>query len=174
MHFVLILSLSSLLVSSLTALPTHAPLITRTRLPHIHLRPLRLIRPRTVNQALLDIAREAVKRLVDVDVALRGDLEKRDAEFVGKRLALFCGDCALFLPVALVADEDLVDAFGGVLLDVGEPCADICMGASATGILPLTIIVALRPRAQSVMFNVLSKLLWSVTSYTSRIPMAPL
>ena len=35
-------------------------------------------------------------------------------------------DGAFLLPVALVADEDLVDAFGGVLFDVGEPGADVC------------------------------------------------
>jgi hypothetical protein len=38
-------------------------------------------------------------------------------------LALFRGDGALLLPVAFVADQDLVDAFTGVLLDVGEPCS---------------------------------------------------
>lgn len=84
-----------------------------------------LIRPGSIDKALLDIAGEAVKRLVDVDVALGRDLEEGDAEFVGEGLALFCGDGALLFPVALVADEDLVDAFGGVLLDVGEPCADV-------------------------------------------------
>ena len=35
-------------------------------------------------------------------------------------------DLALFFPVAFVADEDLVDAFGCVLLDVGEPGAYVC------------------------------------------------
>jgi hypothetical protein len=33
---------------------------------------------------------------------------------------------ALLLPVALVADEDLVDAFRGVLFDVGEPRSNVC------------------------------------------------
>ena len=32
---------------------------------------------------------------------------------------------AFLFPVAFVADEDLVDAFGGVLFDVGEPGADV-------------------------------------------------
>jgi len=38
---------------------------------------------------------------------------------------LLGADGALFFPVAFVADEDLVDAFGGVLFDVGEPGADV-------------------------------------------------
>jgi len=94
-------------------------------LPNIHLWPRLLIRPRTIDQPRLDIRCERVEGLVNVDVALCADLEEGDAEFVCKRLALFCGNCALFFPVALVANEDLVDAFGGVLLDVGEPCADV-------------------------------------------------
>lgn len=48
-------------------------------------------------------------------------------------MALFCGDGALLFPVALVADEDLVDALGGVLLDVGEPCADVWGGVLVLG-----------------------------------------
>ncbi|KAI6751549.1 hypothetical protein HG531_006245 [Fusarium graminearum] len=42
--------------------------------------------------------------LVDVDVALGGDLEERDAQLVGEGLALLGGNDALLLPVALVAD----------------------------------------------------------------------
>jgi hypothetical protein len=40
-------------------------------------------------------------------------------------LAAFRADLALLFPVAFVAYQDLVDALGGVLLDVGKPCADI-------------------------------------------------
>lgn len=79
-----------------------------------------------VDEALLDVGGERVESLVDVDVALRGDLEEGNAEFVGELLALLGGDDSLLLPVALVSDEDLVDAFGGVLLDVGEPGANVC------------------------------------------------
>jgi hypothetical protein len=39
---------------------------------------------------------------------------------------LLGGDCALLFPVTLVANEDLVDAFGRMLLDVREPGADVC------------------------------------------------
>jgi hypothetical protein len=111
--------------SRLTALPTHTTSIRIPLLPDIDLGARARIRPRAVNKALLDIACEAVKCLIDVNVALSRDLEEGDAELVSKRLALFCRDGALFFPVALVADEDLVDTFGGVLLDVGEPCADV-------------------------------------------------
>ena len=79
-----------------------------------------------VDEALLDVGGEAVEGLVDVDVALGGDLEEGDAELVGEGLALFLGDDALVLPVALVANQDLVNALGGVLLDVLEPRADVC------------------------------------------------
>jgi hypothetical protein len=110
---------------SLTAFSAH----TRIRITlstNIHLGRSCLVRPRSIDQPLLDVARQRVESLVDVDVALSRDLQERDAEFVGEGLALFCGDGALLFPVALVADEDLVDAFRGVLLDVGEPCADVC------------------------------------------------
>ena len=40
-------------------------------------------------------------------------------------LATLHGDHTLLIPVAFVADEDLLDAFGGVLLDVGEPGTNI-------------------------------------------------
>jgi hypothetical protein len=113
-------------IHPLTALPTHPPTIRIALLSDIDLGRRTRIRPRAINEALLDVRGEAVKRLIHVDVALSRDLEERDAEFVSKRLALFCRDGALFFPVALVANEYLVDALGGVLLDVGEPCADVC------------------------------------------------
>jgi hypothetical protein len=57
----------------LTALSAHARI--RTTLPtNIHFRRSRLVRPRRVDQPLLDIARQRVESLVDVDVALSRDL----------------------------------------------------------------------------------------------------
>ena len=108
----------------LTALAAHAS-ICAPCVTNVHRGAGSLVGAGTVDEALLDIRGERVEGLVDVDVALGRDLEEGDAEFVGEGLALFCGDGALLFPVALVADEDLVDAFGGVLLDVGEPCADV-------------------------------------------------
>lgn len=78
-----------------------------------------------IDEPFLDIACEAVEGLLDVDVALCADFEEGDAQLVGEGLTLFRADCALFLPVAFVPDEDLVDAFAGVLFDVGEPRADV-------------------------------------------------
>jgi hypothetical protein len=39
---------------------------------------------------------------------------------------LLGGDCALLFPITLVANQNLVDAFGRMLLDVREPGADVC------------------------------------------------
>ena len=78
-----------------------------------------------VDDAFLDITREAEEGLLDVDIALGRDFHEGDAELVGQCLALFGGDGAFLLPVAFVADEDFVHAFGGVLFDVGEPGADV-------------------------------------------------
>lgn len=89
---------------------------------HPLLRALLLLR---VYQALLDVRREAVECLVDVNVALGRNLEERDAELIGEGLPLLGGDGALLFPIALVANEDLVHAFGSMLLDVGEPGTDV-------------------------------------------------
>jgi len=78
-----------------------------------------------IDDALLDVARETEEGLLDIDVGLCADLHERDPQLVSERLALLRADGALLFPIALVADEDLVDAFAGVLLDVGEPGADI-------------------------------------------------
>ena len=80
-----------------------------------------------IDDALLDIRRQAEKGLFHVDVAFGRDFHEGDAELVGQGLALLGGDGALLFPVAFVADEDFVHAFGGVLLDVGEPCSDVCV-----------------------------------------------
>ena len=72
-----------------------------------------------------DLPREREERLLDALVDLCGGLHELDAELVGELAALLLGDGALLGPVGLVADEDLVDALGGVLLDVGVPCADV-------------------------------------------------
>ena len=80
---------------------------------------------RAVDEALLDVGRKGVKCLIDVDVALGGNLEEGNAELVGELLALLGGNNTLLFPVALVTDEDLVDALGGVLLDVGKPGTDV-------------------------------------------------
>lgn len=100
-----------------------AQLPTTTALRDIN--PLILLRLRTVDYPSLDIRRETEERLLDIDIRLRADLQERDAQLVRERLAALCGHHALVFPVALVADEDLVYALGGVLLDVGEPGADI-------------------------------------------------
>ena len=59
--------------------------------PYIHSRPIPALYFRIftrVHQPLLDVARERVKRLLDIDVGFRADFEERDAKLVGERLAL--------------------------------------------------------------------------------------
>ena len=144
---------SSPAAAPLTTLSTHAR-VSAVLTPDVYLGRLRLVCPCRVNQSLLNIRCKRVKGLVDVNVALGRDLEKGDAEFVGERLALFCRDGALLLPVALVANENLVNAFGGMLLDVGEPCADVWR----------SIISPCRPPLVRARVNLLLKLFSSVTS----------
>lgn len=116
--------MASLPRPSLTALATHACIATV--LPaDVHLWRSALVCPCSIDQPLLDIAGQAVKGLVNVDVALCRDLEEGDSELVSESLALFCRDSALLFPIALVTNEDLVDTLGGVLLNVGEPCANV-------------------------------------------------
>jgi hypothetical protein len=79
-----------------------------------------------IHKSLLDVARQAEECFLYVDVALRRDLHEGNAKLISQCLTLLCRDRSLLLPVALVADEDLVDAFCSVLLYVREPCPDIC------------------------------------------------
>ena len=72
------------------------------------------------------------ERLLDALVDLRRGLHELDAKLVGKLAALLLGDRALVRPVRLVADEDLVHAVRGVLLDVRVPGADVCGKGNAS------------------------------------------
>lgn len=75
---------------------------------------------------LLDLGGQSVESLVHIDVVLGRDLEEWDSQLVGQCLALFGRHSALFLPVTFVANENLVDALARMLLDISEPCSDIC------------------------------------------------
>lgn len=79
-----------------------------------------------IHDSLLDIACQAVKCLVNVDVALGRDLHERYSQFVGECLPLLSRNCSLLFPVTLVTDQNLVDTLGRVLLNVGEPCPNVC------------------------------------------------
>ena len=87
---------------------------------------LLLLRLLGVDDALLDVACKAEEGLLDVDVRFRANLHEGNAELVGKCLTLLSRNGALLFPVTLVANQDLVDALGRMLLNVGEPCADVC------------------------------------------------
>lgn len=79
-----------------------------------------------VYNALLDVAREAEEGLLNVDVAFGRDLHEWYSKLVGKCLALLSRDSALLFPITFVANQDLVDAFSCMLLDVREPRSDVC------------------------------------------------
>jgi len=166
-----------------------------------------------INDPLFDLASQLEERLFHANVALRTDFHERNAELICKSLTLRSADLALLLPVAFVTDQDLVDAFGCVLLDVGEPGAYICdrlismldftsmrlraccgghilksvrsLVIDGTGEVDYGAATSLRlqlhPTSQLQKHakkhkrtNSLLKLLSSVTSYTSNMPIAPL
>lgn len=79
-----------------------------------------------IDYALLDVCSETVEGLIDVDITLCRDFEKRDVELVSERLAFFCRHGTLLFPIALVSYENLVDAFGSMLLYIGKPSAYVC------------------------------------------------
>src|SRR5215472_3441198 len=79
-----------------------------------------------VDYSLLNVCSKTVERLVDVDISLCRGFKEGDAELVSQCLAFFCRHGTLLFPIALVAYENLVDAFGGVLLHVGKPSAYVC------------------------------------------------
>lgn len=68
--------------------------------------------------AFLDIRGKVIKCLLDVDVVLGRNFEERDLELIGKFLALLGSDGSFLFPVTLVPDQDLVNAFAGMLLHV--------------------------------------------------------
>lgn len=88
-------------------------------------------------------------------------------------LTLFRRYDTLFLPVALVANEDLVYSFRRMLFYVRKPRSNVYIV-----LVPYTTYVEehsdAEPCARMADCDLLSKLLRSVTSYTRRIPMAPL
>lgn len=107
----------------LTAVLAHPA--SRLSAINVDRRLLLLLRLLSVDDALLDIACEAEEGLLDIDVRFRANFHEWDAKLVGKCLALFGRDRTFLFPVAFVANEDFVDAFGRVLLNVGEPGADV-------------------------------------------------
>ena len=75
---------------------------------------------------------------------------------------------ALLLPVALVADQNLADALAGVLLNVRVPRPDVWRVAQHAAVSRCPG----RPSPETHQHSLL-KLFSSVTSYTSRMPIAP-
>jgi len=92
-----------------------------------------------IDDPLLDLASQLEERLFHANVALCTDFHERNAELICKSLTLRSADLALFFPVAFVADQDLVDAFRCMLLDVGEPGAYVCDGSVCEALLGCSI-----------------------------------
>jgi hypothetical protein len=80
---------------------------------------------RRVDDSLLDICRQAVECLLNIDVALRRDLEEWDAKLVRQLLTPFRRYHPSVFPITLVSDQDLIYAFCSMLLNVREPSPDI-------------------------------------------------
>jgi hypothetical protein len=78
----------------------------------------RRIRFRRVDDSLLDICRQAVKCFLNIDVALRRDLEEWDAKLVRQLLTPFRRHHPSVFPVTLVSNQDLIHAFCSMLLNV--------------------------------------------------------
>lgn len=64
------------------------------------------------------VLRERHESFVHVVVGLSGRLDEFDSETVGEFLAFIEGDLALAFEVALVADQEPDNIFGGVLFDL--------------------------------------------------------
>ena len=68
------------------------------------------------------------KRLLDTLVHLcRSFHEQADAQLIGELARLLLCNSPLVRPVRLVADENLVDIFQDILVDIRMPCPDICV-----------------------------------------------
>lgn len=108
----------------LTTLSSRIAIQTRALLVYTDASRTRLFGLGSVH-TLLDVGCKAVKRLFNVDVVLGGNLEERNAKLIGKLLTLLGGDRSFLFPITLVADEDLVYAFAGMLLHVGKPGSNV-------------------------------------------------
>ena len=92
----------------------------------IHALACRLICFCCVDDSLLDVCRQTVESLLNIDVALCRDLEKWNAELVRQLLPAFRRDHTSVFPITLVSDKNLVHTLCGMLLNVREPGSDIC------------------------------------------------
>lgn len=78
-----------------------------------------------IYESRLDLSSQMEEGFLDVGIRLGRRLDIRHTELFGKLFCLLYRHDPLLFPVRLVADEDLGDAFAGVLFDVGVPCAHV-------------------------------------------------
>mmetsp|Transcript_39953 Transcript_39953/g.66757 ORF Transcript_39953/g.66757 Transcript_39953/m.66757 type:complete len:303 (+) Transcript_39953:39-947(+) len=72
-----------------------------------------------------DVARHALKALLDVGRVLGGGLKERDLEFTRKRSSLVSGDDTVGLAVGLVANEEGLDVGASKGLDLLQPLGNV-------------------------------------------------
>ena len=110
----------------------------------------------------IDTPREGEESIFDAFVYLRRSLNKFDSKLLRKLAALFLCYSPLIRPVRFVANKNLIHTLRSVLLNVSVPRADVYVKVGLTQSLHNTMDT-----------NVLLNERSSVTSYTSKIPIAP-
>ena len=73
----------------------------------------------------VDLPSKCEESLFYTFIDFRWGLHELDTEFISQFSSLFFGNSTLLGPVWFVSDENLIDTFRGMLLNVGMPCADI-------------------------------------------------
>ena len=68
---------------------------------------------------------ESEEGLFDAVVDFGRSLHESDAKLIGKLSTLVHGDRPFVRPIRFVTNENLIDAFGRMLFDVGVPRADV-------------------------------------------------
>lgn len=119
-------------------------------------------REKTSGRIEIDTPREREESLFDAFVYLCRGLNEFDSKLLRKLATLFLCYSPFVRPVRFVANKNLVHTLRSMLLDVSVPRADVY------------VRVGLASESRKTMdTNVLLNERSSVTSYTSKIPIAP-
>ena len=79
----------------------------------------------SIDKTLLDITGQCKECFLNIDVRLGARFQELDAVFIGQGLTLLLADHLLVRHIALITDEDAVDALTRMLLNVPDPISDI-------------------------------------------------
>jgi len=94
--------------------------------------------------SILDLFGHCQERLLNVGSVLRRSLEEGDAQLIGKFLRNAVLDDLLTGQVGLVADEELINAFGGITINLLEPLLDVGEGFAVCNV--VTTMIPWAPR----------------------------